>query len=264
MPTPIFPPDALPPVGYTEGKGLFSGEALISEIRRREQLLLAFLGELCVVYISKTQGTPCGCFRDWQSASVDVDCVRCFGTGFLGGYDQLTIDRFQTLMDYSGLDPYGKDTLVTPNYRYLDQLTEPEIQSGKFLFRFPPIDNGITNDRLRLFDSAEARCWSTLTLPLKPRDIVVRASGERYRVKSVRFAKSLRGIFTHQKLQVQQVDEQDSVYRIGTTPINYQSDPEFENVVEPATIRGDGGLFLIEEYYCLFDFDNASLTGGCF
>lgn len=263
MPTPQYPGDYLPDQGYHEGKGLFSAETLTSEIRRREQTLLNFLGELCLVYIAKTDGSTCTCYRTYQGQSTDPDCPVCFGSGFIGGYEQLTTDKFVQIMTYAGLNKQGKDTLHTPNYMYLDQLSEREIRSQKFLFRFPPVESGVTNDKLRLFDEADLHLWTTLTLPLKPRDIIVRETGERYRVKTSRLVRSLRGIYTHQKMQVQQIDEADSVYRIGMTPIDYQNDPEYENLEEPTTVRENGGMFFLEEYYRLFDFENSSNFYGC-
>lgn len=252
MPTPIYPGDHLPDDnGHHDSKGLLTAEMLVSEIRRREQMLLNFHGELCTIYVAKDKGPTCLCYRDYQGQSLDPDCPICFGSGVIGGYDQLTTERFVDVMHYAGLSRDGEQTLVSPNYTYVDQLTEKEIHTGKFLFRFPPVEGGITNDKLRLFDAAEVRIWGTLTAVLKPRDIVVRGSGERYRVKAAKPVRNIRGIFTHQKLSVQQIDEADSSYRIGMTPVTYQQEPEFEERWEPATIRENGGLFLLEQTFDL-------------
>jgi len=57
------------------------------EAVRRNQWILYQGGERVKVFIRKRSGVPCGCINRHASKQPQNDCVQCYSTGFLGGYD---------------------------------------------------------------------------------------------------------------------------------------------------------------------------------
>ncbi len=54
---------------------------------RRNQWILSQGGERVKLFIRKRAGVPCGCINRPSSKQPQNDCLQCFSTGFLGGYE---------------------------------------------------------------------------------------------------------------------------------------------------------------------------------
>jgi hypothetical protein len=57
------------------------------EAVRRNRWILEQGGERVKVFLRKQVGVPCPCTPDSYHKQPQADCLRCFGTGFLGGYE---------------------------------------------------------------------------------------------------------------------------------------------------------------------------------
>jgi len=57
------------------------------EAIRRNRWVLSQGGERVLVFIRKRAGIPCDCVNRPSSHQPQSDCVKCFGVGFLGGYE---------------------------------------------------------------------------------------------------------------------------------------------------------------------------------
>lgn len=255
MPKIIYPDSLLPQDGNSNNDRhkTLNVEDVSSEIQRRERVLLEAIGELCDIWVRKQNGDICGCIKHKNIQSADPDCPTCFGVGYVGGYDLLTIDLIKHRMERFDISKSGNESIHTPNYTFVNQLTEREINSRKFLLRFPPNDDQYIIDKHRSYVVNENNCWTSLTqFLLSPRDIVIRSNGDRYRVKTARLSDPIRGIRYHQKIIVQFVNHSDSIYRIGMVPVNAHYDPKWEKYEEHPSVRENGSTFLFENYMELF------------
>lgn len=117
------------------------------EAVRRNSWILGQGGERVKVFLRKTVGEVCTCYRARDYKQPLNDCLRCFGTGILGGYE----------------GPY--DMLLAPDdsERTIDQTV-----------------NGRT-----VIHSYEV--WTGPRPILSHRDFVVKLNGERYSIGAVRF-----------------------------------------------------------------------------
>ena len=57
------------------------------EAIRRNRWILEQGGERVKVFIRKNAGVVCGCVPDWYHKQPQGDCLTCYGTGYVGGYD---------------------------------------------------------------------------------------------------------------------------------------------------------------------------------
>lgn len=57
------------------------------EAVRRNRWILSQGGERVTAFIRKRAGIPCDCKANSTSVQPMSDCVKCYGTGFLGGYE---------------------------------------------------------------------------------------------------------------------------------------------------------------------------------
>lgn len=57
------------------------------EAVRRNHWILSQGGERVLVFIRKRAGLPCDCFNRSSSHQPQSDCRKCYGVGFLGGYE---------------------------------------------------------------------------------------------------------------------------------------------------------------------------------
>ncbi len=120
------------------------------EAIRRNNWILEIGGERAKVFIMKTAGTKCWCGKDPFQMTLDYqaksDCIRCFGTGFLGGYD----------------GPY--DLLIAPEDGERNIEQGPD---GKFL-------------------NFQYEVWTGPSPLLSQRDFIVRQTNERYTIGPIR------------------------------------------------------------------------------
>lgn len=57
------------------------------EAIRRNRWILEQGGERVRLFLRKNVGIPCPCIPDTHHKQPQADCLRCYGTGFLGGYE---------------------------------------------------------------------------------------------------------------------------------------------------------------------------------
>jgi hypothetical protein len=57
------------------------------EAIERNRWILEQGGERVKAFIRKTSGVPCFCFQDAHHKQPISDCLQCYGTGILGGYE---------------------------------------------------------------------------------------------------------------------------------------------------------------------------------
>jgi len=117
------------------------------EAVRRNRWILSQGGERVRVFIRKSVGYPCGCAPTPQYKQAINDCPRCYGVGFVGGYD----------------GPY--DALIVP-----DDGERRQAQS----------------DKGRYVDHTY-EVWTGPSPLLSQRDFLVKVNGERYSIGAIRF-----------------------------------------------------------------------------
>jgi hypothetical protein len=115
------------------------------EAIRRNGWILDQGGERCKVFIRKTGGHRCGC---WTSSHRQArsDCLNCFGTSFVGGYD----------------GPY--DITIAPD------------DGAKSITRS---NRGLSMEHVQ-------DTWTGPSPLLSQRDVIVKANGDRYGIGPVR------------------------------------------------------------------------------
>ena len=115
------------------------------EAIRRNHFLLVQAGERVKVFIRKVAGPRCGCYSDTNKQPAS-DCLVCFGTGVLGGYD----------------GPY--DIIISP-----DDGEKSITQSNRGRTFAHPYDT-----------------WTGPSPLLSQRDFIVKLNGDRYGIGPVR------------------------------------------------------------------------------
>jgi hypothetical protein len=115
------------------------------EAVRRNRFLLIQGGERVKVFIRKVVGPKCGCYSE-SNKQPSNDCLVCFGTGVLGGYD----------------GPY--DIILAP-----DDGEKSITQSNRGRTLAHPYDT-----------------WTSPSPQLSQRDFIVKLNGDRYGVGPVR------------------------------------------------------------------------------
>ena len=116
------------------------------EAVRRNRWILEQGGERVRVFVKKYVGLPCPCIPDFYHKQPQADCLRCFGTGFLGGYE----------------GPY--ETIIAP-----DDAERRVAQK----------DIGRTVEHTY-------EVWTGPTPLLSQRDFLVKINGDRYSIGAVR------------------------------------------------------------------------------
>ena len=59
------------------------------KINERNMWILKMDGELFDLYKRKTEGIHCDCWDEIRGSSSNPNCTKCYGTGFIGGYDPI-------------------------------------------------------------------------------------------------------------------------------------------------------------------------------
>lgn len=58
-----------------------------NKMNERNMWILKNTGELFDLYTLKTEGQKCECYKESHGGSTNSNCLKCFGTGILGGYE---------------------------------------------------------------------------------------------------------------------------------------------------------------------------------
>lgn len=59
------------------------------KMNERNMWILKMDGELFDLYKRKIEGTHCDCWDDIRGSAANPNCDKCYGTGFIGGYDPI-------------------------------------------------------------------------------------------------------------------------------------------------------------------------------
>lgn len=142
----------------------------LTEIRRRHTVLLMQNGSNCRVLRRKTSGEVCPYFdRTQQQCPRPIVAPSCYGTGWVGGYDDV----------------------------------------GTIKVYFPPTDLSISWYQQGQRMERTARPWTIWTPALQPWDVLVKASsGERFFLENVTQVPEWRDLTVMQELSVRKVTDE--------------------------------------------------------
>lgn len=172
--------------GYNGLNQQIRGIPLFEQADRLQEALLEQLGtgETCVLLRRLWKGITCSCYEPNQEYP-DPRCPRCFGTGYVTGYEQY-------------YNPRRKDSRILVRFG-------PATEDIKML------DSGLENYIIY-------PCW-TLTYPtLEERDILIRFNPDgteefRYEIMDVERNKLLFGQTGKQNFKAQRIRKTDIVYQ---------------------------------------------------
>lgn len=160
------------------------GMNLYDRMLNREELLLEQVGEPCVLLRRKWSGQMCDCMNSRSIHPKDKVCNRCYGTGYLGGFDQYV------------------------NNRRIDQ---------RVLIRFKETAEDLELHVTRHMSTKfEPSCW-TLPIPaIKDRDIIIRFDYTDdleyfYEVLDTSKEKLIFGHYGRQNLRLKRLDKTDLI-----------------------------------------------------
>jgi len=161
------------------------GFNIFDRVQSRNEVLLEQVGEPIILLKRKWSGQNCDCMDSRRQHPRDKTCSRCFGTGFLGGFDQFSNNR---------------------------------RNDGRVLVRFKETkhDLSLTNNK-HLNVVMDPQCW-TLPLPsIRDRDIIVRFGflGEVEYMYEVLDVTKERFVYKHygrQNLSLKRLDKTDIMY----------------------------------------------------
>lgn len=145
------------------------------ELRKHMNLLFReFIGRRCWVFPARTFGSRCReCWDPSLQKRTKSQCLTCYDTGFTGGY-------LRPIEAWVSIDPYPK--------------SEQNTNVG-------PLQQRDTTGRVGY--------WP----PLKPRDVIVEAENQRWRVVNVSTTQQLRAP-VHQEISLHKIPTSDIEYKI--------------------------------------------------
>lgn len=171
--------------GYSGVGRQLRGISIEDQNNQRQEVLLSVDGERCVLVSRQWKGITCDCFLPYNEYPENR-CTKCYGTGFVVGWQQ-----------------------------YFN----PRESDGKILVRFDPsVDDLIATDS-GLESQLLPNCW-TLTVPtIKDRDFLIRFDIDgneefRYEILNVTRNKLLLGLEGAQKMAAQRIRKTDPIYQV--------------------------------------------------
>lgn len=171
--------------GYTGVGRVLRGMSFQDQNNQREETLLELTGEPVVLFKKRRTGVMCNCYIP-SSEYPDDRCPKCFGQGFVVGYEQFF---------------------------------NPRRSDGRILVRFSPVDEVLKPNETGLESEVIADCWSLTVPTIKDRDFIIRFDEEdneefRYEVLSVNRNKLLFGTVGGQRFKAQRVRKTDPIYQV--------------------------------------------------
>jgi hypothetical protein len=162
---------------------------VLEECVRRNSWLLDQGGERVLLYLKKKAGQKCHCtFRDMKERThkqPDQDCVTCFGSGFVGGFD----------------GPFP--IIIGP------LTTEQRIQQ--------------TDRGLRL--NYQIETWMGPTPVVSQRDMIIRRNGDRCLVGPLTPVEGPGGVKVQQHFVIEILDGTDIRYKFGVVLPDQKTQP---------------------------------------
>jgi len=171
--------------------GEFNGSRgfnIYDRMLNREEVILDQVGEPVVLLKRKWDGLTCDCVTSRRGKPKARTCSKCYGTGFVGGYDQFINRRRQDKLMMMSFPDTVEDLKLDPK-SHLEQVYEPS-------------------------------CW-TLPIPtIRDRDVIVRFdfSGDQeffYEVLNVSREKIMYKHFGRQKVSLKRLDKTDLIYHFN-------------------------------------------------
>jgi hypothetical protein len=171
--------------------GEFNGSRgfnIYDRMLNREEVILDQVGEPVVLLKRKWDGLTCDCVTSRRGKPKARTCNKCYGTGFVGGYDQFINRRRQDKLMMMSFPDTVEDLKLDPK-SHLEQVYEPS-------------------------------CW-TLPIPtIRDRDVIVRFdfSGDQeffYEVLNVSREKIMYKHFGRQKVSLKRLDKTDLIYHFN-------------------------------------------------
>lgn len=171
--------------GYNGVGQVLRGMSVQERNNQRQEVLLSIDGEPVVLLSRQRTGYRCKCFLP-LSEHPDDRCPKCFGTGFVVGWQQ-----------------------------YFN----PRRSDSRIMVRFGPADEMLKTTETGLESEMAFDCW-TLTVPtIKNRDIIIRFDQDgneefRYEVMNVSRNRLLQSLMGGQKFRLQRIRKTDPAYQI--------------------------------------------------
>lgn len=166
----------------------FRGMNLFDRMLNREEVLLDQVGEPVILLRRIWNGETCSCSNSRKVHPKIKGCKKCYGTGYVGGYEQF-------------------------NYR--------RRSDGRIMVMF-----GDTQEDLKLTSQSHLEqdykpsCWTLPAPAIRDRDLIVRFDFNNdvefiYEVLNITKDKLFYRHYTRQKLNLQRMDKTDIVYTIN-------------------------------------------------
>lgn len=170
--------------GYLGVGRQIRGMPIQDENARREEMLLEMTGEPVVLVRRIWTGKRCSCFLA-TSEHPDDRCPKCFGTGFVTGYEQFV---------------------------------NPRRSDGRILVRFGPTEDDLKTEDSGLESSFIPDCWTLVVPSVKDRDFIIRFNEDgteefRYEILNVTRNKLFLTTSGSQKFRAQRVRRTDPIYQ---------------------------------------------------
>ena len=154
----------------------------------REEILLDQTGEACVLFKRKWSGPACSCTNNSARHPRQKTCKSCFGTGFIGGFDQF-------------LNKKRSDTRLQLSFG--DTVEDLKLIANKgFNVQYEP------------------SCWSLPYPTIRDRDLILRFDYTNdaeyfYEVLDVQREKSIYLHYTRQRVRLKRLEKTD-IYQMLT------------------------------------------------
>ena len=183
--------------GYGVGQQI-RGVAFGDESSQRLEQLLKITGEPVVLLKRLYTGTTCSCMKS-TAENPSLRCPICFGTGWVGGYEQ-----------------------------YFN----PRRSDGRIMVRFDATEEDIKYDDEGLESSFLPNCWTLVVPAVKSRDVLIRFNEDgteefRYEIQRVTRNKLIESLSGAQKF---------SLYRLRKTSPPYQWRAFRNTATQPQTL----------------------------
>ncbi len=171
--------------GYSGVGRVIRGMSIQEQNNQRQEMLLEVTGEPFILVKHRRTGITCSCFTP-ASEYPDDRCPKCYGTGFVVGWEQ-----------------------------YFN----PRRSDGRILVRPGPADEDLKTTDAGLESEFTMDCWALTVPTIKDRDFVVRFDEDdneefRYEVISVNRNKLANRLQGGQKFKVQRVRKTDPIYQV--------------------------------------------------
>jgi len=173
--------------GYLGVGNMVRGIPLNTISDQREEELLSLTGEPVCLFRRMWKGIVCHCVQS-NKESPESRCQYCYGTGYIGGYEQ-----------------------------YFN----PRQSDGRIMVRFGPYTDDLKRDEVGLESFVTHDCWTLVVPAIRDSDFIIRFNEDgseeyRYEVLDVTRNKLLFGQSGKQNFKAQRVRKTDPIYQVAS------------------------------------------------